>query len=320
MTTPTTNATQTPTPISGVPTTTTNNSTGGGNNNTPPTSPGSGFSLPVATITISLLVFLALAGALLIGFTLLRRKLLPNPTPLAGNLQPSGAQPWRRTRSSSLNGTTEVQSGWNSWLLNSGIATGTPDVRTQAPSGALAQAPNQDYNMPFNMPNNNALPPPAPGAYPNNAYQPIPPAPNTGVFPNNNVFPSLAVGPFPNNNALPQPTVADRQSRPYTSMSSPANNGLTQVKAPEQFPSTSAVFSAREQKTVSDLLTVADVENTGPLTNQVKISPRQHNKPIRLKNIQNNDPSQTINKAASQYHDNERNSEELPSLNDISPL
>ena len=270
-------------------------------------------------MTISLLVFLALAGALLIGITLLRRRLLPSPAPQAGNLQPSGAQPWRRTRSGGLDGTTEVQSDWTNWILNSGLATGKPDARTQAPSNTPPYAPGSGYNMP-NMPNNNALPPPDPGAYPNNAYQPIPAAPNTGVFPKNNkVFPSPAIGPFPTNNALPQPTVTDRQSRSYTSMSSPANNALTQVKAPEQFPSASAVFSAREQKTVSDLLAVADIENTGPLTNQVKILPRQHNKPIRLKNIQNNDPSQTVNQSASQYHDNERNSEELPSLNDISP-
>lgn len=342
-TTPTTSATQTPTPITGVPPTT-NSSNGGGNNNTPPTSPGSGFGLSVETMTMSMLIFLGLAGALLISFTVLRKRLLPSPAPLAGNIAPSGAQPWRRVRSESLNGTTEavtatdVQNGWNSWLLNSGIAAGAPAARIQPPSGTPVQAPNPSYNMA----NNNALPPPAPGFSPNNAYRPIPPAPNTAVYTNNNnAFPTPIVGPYPNNNAFSQPTVVDHQPRPYlpspnnafatpitadrqppqprSYMPAPANNGVQQVKTADLFPSTSAIFSTRDQKTVSDLLIAADSDNTGPLTNQVKSPARQHTKPIRLQNMQNGDPSHGTNKPgkpAPQYRANERNSEELPSFND----
>ena len=53
------------------------------------------------------LVFLGLVSVFLIGFLLLRQRLLlPQPVPV--NLPPSGAQPWRRVRSGSLHNHTNI--------------------------------------------------------------------------------------------------------------------------------------------------------------------------------------------------------------------
>src|SRR6266496_1581642 len=98
---------QTLTPISGVPTSTTNNGNNGGNNNTPTTPTGGGFSLSLGTISMGLLTLLGFVSALFVGLLLLRKHLLPSPAPHA-SLPPSGAQPWRRVRTESLNGITNV--------------------------------------------------------------------------------------------------------------------------------------------------------------------------------------------------------------------
>jgi hypothetical protein len=47
-------------------------------------------------------------GAVIVfGFLLLRKKLIP-PQPVKVNLPPSGAQPWRRVRTDSLSGNTNI--------------------------------------------------------------------------------------------------------------------------------------------------------------------------------------------------------------------
>jgi hypothetical protein len=354
LTTPT-STDQTPTPLSGAPNTTTNNSNGGGNNNdTPSNPPGSGFGQLINTIAMSLLVFLGLAGAVLVGLMVIRKRLLPNPA-IQASLPPSGAQPWKRVRSDSLNGPTEVQGDWNNWLSKVGYVGALPETRTWAPGSPPVMAPNQGYNMA----NNSAYSPPAPGPFPNNPYRPAPISPDAVALPNNNnAFPQPTVvdrqvhpympPPNPNTNDFSQPTVVDRQVRPY--MPPPGNNAFSQPTAgappnnnafsppiasdrqprpymppPDNYgppqvntagPRPShAVFPARDQKTVNDLLTAANIDNKGPVTEQVKPSSRQMNKPIRLKNIQNSDPSRSINNPTPLDHEKERISEELPSLN-----
>ena len=44
---------------------------------------------------------------IMLGFLFLRKSLLP-PQPLRVNLPPSGAQPWRRVRTGSMNGYTNI--------------------------------------------------------------------------------------------------------------------------------------------------------------------------------------------------------------------
>jgi len=102
---------QTPSPISGVPTTTNGggNGNGGGNSNgTPPAlSQGGLFGLSLSSFIIGSLILLGIVGAILLSLVLLRKRLLPNPSPQV-NLPPSGAQPWKRVRTESLNGISNV--------------------------------------------------------------------------------------------------------------------------------------------------------------------------------------------------------------------
>src|SRR5207247_9633162 len=107
-TTPTsTDNSQTPTPISGVPNSTTNNGNNGGNNNTPTTPTGGGFSQSLGTISMGLLTLLGFVSALFVGLLLLRKHLLPSPAPQTP-LPPTGAQPARHVRTETLTGRITV--------------------------------------------------------------------------------------------------------------------------------------------------------------------------------------------------------------------
>src|SRR5436853_176023 len=97
----TSTATITATSTTTTPPTTTTDGNGGG---TPPTNqPGSGFGLSFASFITGTLIFLGIVSALLVGLLVLRRRLLPSPTPKV-NLPPSGAQPWKRVHPDSLHG------------------------------------------------------------------------------------------------------------------------------------------------------------------------------------------------------------------------
>src|SRR6266704_3551407 len=90
---------QTPTSVPGGSATTTTNNTGNG---TPPAGQqGSGLGIVFFPLLIGALLFMGIV--IVLGFLLLRKRLLP-PQPLRVNLPPSGAQPWRRVRTGSMNG------------------------------------------------------------------------------------------------------------------------------------------------------------------------------------------------------------------------
>jgi hypothetical protein len=323
-TTPTsTSSDQTPTPISGVPTTTTNNSNNGGSNNTPTTPTGGGFSIPFGSITMGLLGILGLASALFIGFVVFRKYLLPTPPPQA-SLPPSGAQPWRRVRMGSLNGIADVQSAqsvqndWDNWLSRVGYA-GAIQERSSLPQGG---APTLATNNGYNITNNNSSPsaatypgssippysqsPYTPGTsvYPNTAFS----SPNNVVSPNNNAFAPISTPPnagaspytafsnYPNDNihqstsssVSSAPNIANPQGRPFTPPTN--NNGFAQPSTAEQQHFSSGVFPLQRINTASDFHPQTAIANAEPVTEQVKLPTRQITRPIRLKNIQNPTP------------------------------
>src|SRR6266700_1630689 len=90
---------QTPTSVPGGSATTTTNNTGNG---TPPAGQqGSGLGIVFFPLLIGALLFMGIV--IVLGFLFLRKSLLP-PQPLRVNLPPSGAQPWRRVRTGSMDG------------------------------------------------------------------------------------------------------------------------------------------------------------------------------------------------------------------------
>ena len=94
---------QTPTSVPGGSATTTTNNTGNG---TPPAGQqGSGLGTVFFPLLIGALLFMGIV--IVLGFLLLRKRLLP-PQPLRVNLPPSGAQPWRRVRTGSMDGNTNI--------------------------------------------------------------------------------------------------------------------------------------------------------------------------------------------------------------------
>ncbi len=94
---------QTPTSVPGASATTTTNNTGNG---TPPSGQqGSGLGIVFFPLLIGALLFVSIV--IVLGFLFLRKSLLP-PQPLRVNLPPSGAQPWRRVRTGSMNGNTNI--------------------------------------------------------------------------------------------------------------------------------------------------------------------------------------------------------------------
>src|SRR6266581_3034721 len=94
---------QTPTSVPGGSATTTTNNTGNG---TPPAGQqGSGWGIAFFPLLIGALLFMGIV--IVFGFLLVRKSLLP-PQPVKVNLPPSGAQPWRRVRTGSMNGNTNI--------------------------------------------------------------------------------------------------------------------------------------------------------------------------------------------------------------------
>ncbi|HEY6409142.1 MAG TPA: hypothetical protein VIY29_16905, partial [Ktedonobacteraceae bacterium] len=232
---------------------------------------------------MSLLVLLSIVSALFVGFLVFRKRLLPSPAPVA-SLPPSGAQPWKRDRASSMNGITNAPNAWDSWLLNTGYAAGTPEAKPQG------NAPTFSPNMGYNVQNNNAYPSPAAVPFPGNTTPPFSPPPNSGTYANNNsAFPSFPTAPnivvSPNNNiGLPPPSTG--------------------------------VFPLQSLKPASALHPLPAPAKTDPSTGQVKPSPRQITKPIRLKSIQDAASQQVANNPMQQNHNSEPISEAIPSLDD----
>jgi hypothetical protein len=268
-----------------VPTTSSNNGNNGSNNNDPTTPTDGGFTLPLSAITTGLLVLLGAASVLFVGFIVLRKRLSPSPVPQA-SLPPSGAQPWKRTRPASMNGIVNPPGAWDSWLTQTGHATGAPAAQPQG------NAPTVAPNMGYNMPNNNAFPS-------------FPTTPNTGVFPNNNnAFSPPSTGALPKN-TFPSPGSVNRQVQPY--MPAPNNSGFSSINTAVQPSFTSGVFPLQDLQTASGHHPLPGTANADALTEPGKASARQVTKPIRLQNIVN---------PTLQNRNSEPISEELPSLND----
>ncbi len=309
---------QTLTPISGVPTSTTNNGNNGGNNNTPTTPTGGGFSLSLGTISMGLLTLLGFVSALFVGLLLLRKHLLPSPAPHA-SLPPSGAQPWRRVRTESLNGITNVpgvqavqavpggQNDWNNWPTNTARAGGTPEIRALPQGSAPTMAPNMGYNIT----NNNTFPSPSAGSFPGGTTPPFSPSPNNGNSPNyNNAFPTNSSSP---NSA---PDAADPQNRPFQAPSN--NNDISPLSTVEQPPITADVLSPQATNTASSLHPVpAGITHADRITENVKPHARLVTKPIRLQNMRNAAPPPVTQNSAPQNRNSEPISEELPSFDDL---
>ena len=318
-TTPTsTDNSQTPTPISGVPNSTTNNGNNGGNNNTPTTPTGGGFSQSLGTISMGLLTLLGFVSALFVGLLLLRKHLLPSPAPQT-SLPPSGAQPWRRVRTESLNGITNVpgvqavqavpggQNDWNNWPTNTARAGGTPEIRALPQGSAPTMAPNMGYNIT----NNNTFPSPSAGSFPGGTTPPFSPSPNNGNSPNyNNAFPTNSSSP---NSA---PDAADPQNRPFQAPSN--NNDISPLSTVEQPPITADVLSPQATNTASSLHPVpAGITHADRITENVKPHARLVTKPIRLQNMRNAAPPPVTQNSAPQNRNSEPISEELPSFDDL---
>jgi hypothetical protein len=314
---------QTPTPISGVPNSTTNNGNNGGNNNTPTTPTGGGFSQSLGTISMGLLTLLGFVSALFVGLQLLRKHLLPSPVPQA-SLPPSGAQPWRRVRTESLNGITNVPGGqndWNIWPTNTARAGETPEIRALPQGSAPTMAPNMGYNIT----NNNTFQSPSAGSFPGGTTPPFSPSPNTADFPNTTTFSSPNNGNSPNyNNAFPTnssspnsaPNAADPQSRPFQAPSN--NNEISPLSTVEQPPITADVLSPQATKTASSLHPVpAGITHADRITENVKPHARLVTKPIRLQNMRNAAPPPVTQNSAPQNRKSEPISEELPSFDDL---
>ena len=170
--TPTPGIDQTPTSVGGsigvgdTPTTITH---GHGGGTPPPKQPGGGFGfgLSLASFITGTLIFLSIVSMLLVGLLVLRRRLMPTPTPKV-NLPPSGAQPWTRLRPDSLHGDPTLN-----------------DEPLAQPGTTAAMAPTIAL---IPVDNNKGLPPMGTGA------------PNT----NDNGWPPLAA-PLPVNSGWPPP-------------------------------------------------------------------------------------------------------------------
>src|SRR6266516_3442210 len=323
---------QTLTPISGVPTSTTNNGNNGGNNNTPTTPTGGGFSLSLGTISMGLLTLLGFVSALFVGLMLLCKHLLPSLASHA-SIPPSGAQPWRRVRTESLNGITNVpgvqavqavpggQNEWNNWLTNTARAGGTPEIRALPQDSAPTMAPNMGYNIT----NNNTFQSPSAGSFPGGTTPPFSPSPNTADFPNTTAFSSPNNGNSPNyDNAFPTnssgpnsaPDAADPQSRPFQAPSN--NNEISPLSTVEQPPITADVLSPQATKTASSLHPVpAGITHADRITENVKPRARLVTKPIRLQNMRNAAPPPVTQNSTPQNRKSEPISEELPSFDDL---
>ncbi|HEY6407213.1 MAG TPA: hypothetical protein VIY29_07090, partial [Ktedonobacteraceae bacterium] len=113
---------------------------------------------------------------------------------------------------------------------------------------------------------------------------------------------------------LSAPNIANPQGRPFTP---PTNNGFAQPHTAQQQYFSSGVFPLQRIQTASNLHPQSSVANAEPVTEHVRPPARQITRPIRLKNIQNAASPQSIPDPTPQNQLSERNSEELPSLNDL---
>ena len=277
---------------------------------------------------MGLLILLGFVGALFVGLSILRKRLLPSPIPQM-SLPPSGAQPWRRIRTDSLNDITDVQSApgtpgvqndWNNWPSNTSRAGRTPEI-ISLPQGAAATMAS---DMGYNITNNNAFPFPSTGAFPVGTIPQSSPSPNTAVFPNTTAFSSPNNGNSPNNNnaspatsggVSPAPNAADPQSRPFQATAN--NNGVSPLSTVEQSPITAGVLSPQATKTASSLHPVPGITHADPITENIKPLARQISKPIRLQNIRNATPPPAAQNPVLQNRNTEPISEEMPSLDDL---
>ncbi|OLC61708.1 MAG: hypothetical protein AUH89_02300 [Ktedonobacter sp. 13_1_40CM_4_52_4] len=281
---------------------------------------------------MGLLTLLGFVSALFVGLLLLRKHLLPSPAPHAG-LPPSGAQPWRRVRTESLNGITNVPGGqavqavpggqndWNNLPTNTAHAGETPEIRALPQGNAPTMAPNMGYNIT----NNNTSPSPSAGSFPGGTTPPFSPSPNTADFPNTTAFSSPNNGNSPNyNNAFPTnssgpnsaPDAADPQSRPFQAPSN--NNEISPLSTVEQPPITADVLSPQATKTASSLHPVpAGITHANRITENVKPHARLVTKPIRLQNMRNAAPPPVTQNSAPQNRKSGPISEELPSFDDL---
>ena len=275
-TTPTNSVGQTPTSLSGNSTTTTN---GNGNSTTSDTPPpgiqGSWLSLPA--VIIGLLVVLGVISVVLVGLVMLRNRLLPPPVPQS-TLPPSGAQPWKRTRSGSLNGIS------NNQYESMGAAT-IPDVPSQFASSASPFAMNA-ISMNANS----------------NSYPPVP-QPQWGDNPNS----------YP---PVPQPQWGDPNSYPQQPQWEQANSYPQQLQyafpSPQSgtFPSKGNPASLHGNQLA--LQSTAEIPPTPPAPG--RSSSRVLPASVRLQAIQKN--SGELPTIPVTPRSQERNSEEIPSLNE----
>ena len=186
-TTATVGGTQTPTAISGNPTSNGNGNGGNSNpNGTPPGTQAGWLSLPA--VIIGLLIVLGLVSAALIGLVMLRNRLLP-PTVPERILPPSGAQPWKRVRTGSLNGLTNNQ---NEAMAAVTVPGGVPQL---AP---IMNATSMNTNL-------NGFPPPPQQPQWGNANG-FPPPQQQPQWGNTNGFPPPQQQPqWGNTNGFPPP-------------------------------------------------------------------------------------------------------------------
>jgi len=231
-----------------------------------------------------------------------------------------------------------VQNDWDNWLSKVGYTGAIPEKGSLPQGGAPAMAPNNGYNIannnsspsavtypgsaipPYsqltNTPNtafsspNNVVPPNN-----NNAFSLIPLLPNPGVSPNSAIYnyPGNNIYQSTSSSVLSAPNIANPQSRPFTPPTN--NNGFAQPHTAEQQYFSGGVFPLQRIQTASDLHPQSSVANAEPVTEHVRPPARQITRPIRLKNIQNAASPQSIPDPAQQNRLSERNSEELPSLN-----
>ncbi|GAC1350562.1 MAG: hypothetical protein NVSMB27_34220 [Ktedonobacteraceae bacterium] len=164
---PTSGGNQTPSPISAVPTTTNGGDNSGGNGDgTPPALPLGGlFGLSLSSFIIGSLILLGIVGAIFLGLVMLRKQLLPNQTPRV-NLPPSGARPWKRVRTESLNGITNAPGG-EYFSPGSNI----PGILFQSDGGGFPPSPpNTPPITGFYAQNSQSFPPLPPNTPPTTAY------------------------------------------------------------------------------------------------------------------------------------------------------
>jgi hypothetical protein len=143
---PGTNATPTPVP-------TNQNTGGGGGTGTPPSKPTtqSGGGFPVLPVIIGLGASLAIVSVCGLGFVVLRRRVLPLNLSRT-NLPPSGARPWSRLRQVSMHGNTDLYNEQtlanNAFNVNNTFnANNAPSINNAASWAIQLNGPMQGMNF-----------------------------------------------------------------------------------------------------------------------------------------------------------------------------